>query len=94
MVTAPDSNSQRRSAGRSAMADSSRTQAADSCMCRSRRSTSASRVGGRLLEQVAEVRIRVDAVPAHERGGPAEQRLFGGVAADGGQERQLVQRLR
>ena len=51
-------------------------------------------VGGRVLEQIAEVRVRVDAVRAHERGGAAEQRLFGGVAADGCEQRELLQRLR
>jgi len=45
-------------------------------------------------EKIAEVGIRIDAVGAHQRDGPAEQRMIGGIAADDCEQRELFQSVR
>ena len=48
-------------------------------------------VGGRMLNQIAKVRIGVDAMGTHQRRGAEEQRFIGRVAANRRQQRELVQ---
>ena len=45
------------------------------------------------MQQIAEIGIRLDAVAADERDRAGEQRLVGGIAADGSEQRQLLQCL-
>ena len=45
----------------------------------------------RPLEQVAEIRIRLDIVTAYECGGASKHRLVRGIATDNGEERELLQ---
>jgi repressor of nif and glnA expression len=47
----------------------------------------------RVLEQIAEIGIRLDAVTADERGRTRKHRLIGRVATDKGEQRKLVQCL-
>jgi len=46
-----------------------------------------------LVQQIAEIGIRLDAVAADERDRAREQRLLGGIAANGREQRQLLQCL-
>lgn len=48
-------------------------------------------IGRRPLQQIAEIRIRLDTVAAYERGGAGKHGLVGGIATDSGEQRKLLQ---
>jgi hypothetical protein len=45
------------------------------------------------VQQIPEIGIRLDAVAADERDRACEQRLLGGIATNGSEQRQLLQCL-
>ena len=91
-VTAPDSNSHRRSAGRSASADSSSTQAPASNMCRSCFRISGCVSGGGASSRGSRSASEAIVPAADERKGVREQRRRRGIASNGRYGGELFER--